>query len=667
MNLVKRLESGYLDYLDTLGPEKTNIIRICAVSSSCTSLSLGLIGFYSYFMIHPSRRLFRQNLIFLLLSFDFIKALLILIYSTRSLVLGAQPSHESSFVNGIGWLTSFSIEGSDFLILSFAIHITLLIFCSKLKKPKKTLSKVKQSIYKRLNMSCNNRKGKENGQLDQTSSEDSSSKLINNNNNKIREGGLYKYRYIIYVSSILIPGIISSAAFASPKAYSNDIYWAYLTPLSGAWYFSWITRYCIVVIILILYISIYVFVMIQYKTVSKDLKLSENGNQNEDENDFDNENRGFLSNTFGDSIWFKFGEILLMLIFPDVQIAAKLHGQFLDSNADYENIEKLKSESLFSDDSQTVLNNNLQMNRNNELLQKEIGFNIQKLFHDEEMNKFKIRRIQIMKQMKVIFVYPLAYMLLWLFPFINQCVVLKDGKATEKLWSSAPAAFFQAFCCSIDTLVFLYRERPWTLRSKLVDPSGEYNYHKWRYYISWLPGYELGSNNKAGNNSKDVEKKSNETPSSDLSSSTSNLSLKDFLNSSKPIKMPNKPKSVTINNNSVAHTRRGSKMSWRTFSLISDVGSPAKSSHKRSVNSNTVNFSTSSSEHLENSILNDDMNHNYNSGFKNSWNINKFVNVDKNIEIGDLDPMDSESDEDGRGNRNDDEIDLMDFLNMGPK
>lgn len=122
-----------------------------------------------------------------------------------------------------------------------------------------------------------------------------------------------------------------------------------------------------------------------------------------------------------------------------------------------------------------------------------MGLDIQRMLHREAMDRFELRRAQIMKQMKVIFVYPVSYLLLWMFPFIHQCYVLKhNGEVTSNtyVWY-AMAAFFQAFNCTIDTLVFLYRERPWTLTVACVDPGMRFSYSLWRHWLSFLPGTTL--------------------------------------------------------------------------------------------------------------------------------------------------------------------------------
>ncbi|VEU21624.1 DEKNAAC102272 [Brettanomyces naardenensis] len=229
-----------------------------------------------------------------------------------------------------------------------------------------------------------------------------------------------------------------------------------------------------------------------------------------------------MSELLSDSFWYKLGKMVLMLVFPDVQISAKLHGRELNSEADLENLRHLQDggavvgvqtedyqnprEGSGSTTTTTVqypasgstsndIGSDAESTNEEHIkkLQREIGLDIQRMLHREAMDRFQMRRVQIMKQMKVIFVYPLAYIVLWLFPFIHQCYILRDGgNSWNCYWAYTAAAFFQAFNCTVDTLVFLGREKPWTITAAKVDPYQRYSYSRWRRAVSFLPGYELG-------------------------------------------------------------------------------------------------------------------------------------------------------------------------------
>ncbi len=132
--------------------------------------------------------IFRHQLITFLLLFDFIKAIILLLYPSR-VITHSTSYFDSHFCQVVGFFTAMSIEGADIAILAFAVHTYLLIF-----KPGLT-TKVKNST--RL------------------------------------EGGLYKYRYYVYVLSFIIPVFMASLAFIG-VGYISLVCWCYL-PQQPVW------------------------------------------------------------------------------------------------------------------------------------------------------------------------------------------------------------------------------------------------------------------------------------------------------------------------------------------------------------------------------------------------------------------------------------------------
>lgn len=266
-------------------------IRITGIVSSSVSIVSGLLSFYFLGMVHPKRRIYRHNLIFMLIIFDFIKALALLLYPAVAEATKESIMESIPFRNVLGWFTCFSIEGGDFIILCFAVHIALLVFFPNLK-------------FKFYNHN----------------------RLMTSNP---QEGGLYPFRIYLYMISIIFPSLISSVGYVSTQGYTSEVNWSFLTTVRPVWYFTWIFRYCIVIIILSMYVGTYVHVTHQYKVVSSKMNL-EGGQKHT-----------MLSTLLRDSVWYKLGKFVMMLVFPDVQISAKLHGRALNSKTDMANIRKL--------------------------------------------------------------------------------------------------------------------------------------------------------------------------------------------------------------------------------------------------------------------------------------------------------------------------------------
>ena len=358
------------------------------------------------------------------------------------------------------------------------------------------------------------------------------------------EGGLYRHRYGVFLIIFLFPVLVSSVSFYIDHTYEEYVYWAFFRVWTGPWHFSWTFRHVIVVMIMIIYISIYVYVMSQFKSVSRSMKKraakldldaeTSNDDENRDcsaassDDDDDESDSDVFLNTFGDSMWYKIFQFLSMFVFPDVHISAKLHGHDLNTNEDLANIERLKNESIINESVNWSNNNGVGNGVGNDVTSseilglnssfanvqnKEISKQIQSLLYEEAMQRFATRKSQIMRQMKVIFIYPISYIILWILPFINHYQVIRTG--TESLWSTAPSAIFQALNCFVDVLVFLIREKPWQLTKDIDDITGMSPFvsqgssslqpHGWRRRVSWLPGYGDYSVDSEGVDSTNME------------------------------------------------------------------------------------------------------------------------------------------------------------------
>lgn len=72
------------------------------------------------------------------------------------------------------------------------------------------------------------------------------------------------------------------------------------------------------------------------------------------------------------------------------------------------------------------------------------------------------RRRAIQRQLRILFIYPVMYMLLWLIPFVSHCLNYSDYFAQNPIFAiSALSSFCQTFMGFADVCVFCWRERPW--------------------------------------------------------------------------------------------------------------------------------------------------------------------------------------------------------------
>lgn len=136
-----------IDTVDDFSRHETHVQRILAISSSTTSIVFCVASMYMFFAIDPRRLVFRHQLIFFLLFFDLVKACILLLYPSR--VLNSYTAYFSAnFCHVVGFFTATAIEGADFAILTFAIHTYLLIFRPSLNVRVGNSRRVEGGLYR---------------------------------------------------------------------------------------------------------------------------------------------------------------------------------------------------------------------------------------------------------------------------------------------------------------------------------------------------------------------------------------------------------------------------------------------------------------------------------------------------------------------------------------
>lgn len=375
--------------------------RALAIAASSVSIVFCLVSLYFFLAIDPKRLVFRHQLIAFLLLFDMLKAVILLIFPAR-IFTHATSYYLDRFCQVVGFFTATAIEGADIAILAFAIHTFLLIF-----RPAFTV-KVGNSLRV--------------------------------------EGGLYMYRYYVYGLSLVIPLAMASLAYIG-SGYLLFVCWCYL-PQRPVWYrlvLSWVPRYCIVVIILSVYGFIYWHVLREFRTLGGVFTTIHRQRQAA------GQHHGVLLQppSFFSLLMYFFGSlrdsIFPRLVLPD---DAKLTPHTsLSSGLDpitsgpKEPKERQVSHGGPLDTENIMGNSDIQA---------------------ANLETFRKRQKVIEKQMKSIFVYPFAYIFMWLFPFILQCTQFNyEINHGPVVWLNYLGAFMQPFYGFVDSLVFFYREQPW--------------------------------------------------------------------------------------------------------------------------------------------------------------------------------------------------------------
>lgn len=380
-------------------PHQNEVQRALAVASSSMSIAMCLLAIYLFLAIDPRRLVFRHQLITFLIFFDLLKAVILLIFPSR-VYTHASSYYNNRFCQVVGFFTATAIEGADIAILAFAIHTFLLIF-----KPSLT---VKISGSNRV------------------------------------EGGLYMYRYYVYGLSFVIPLVLASLPYIG-KGYSSYVCWCYL-PQKPVWYrlvLSWVPRYCIIVIIFFVYCLIYYYVLREFRTLGGVFTTMHKLRQGLHPNILNQKPSFFSSLKY---FWDSLKDFLLPhFVLPQ-------EGTFAVTATSSSNVDP----------------GSVRLGHASPTRQDKPGgpLDTEAIVGDPEiqaanLENFHKRQKVIEKQMKSIFVYPFAYIFVWLFPFILQCTQFNyEGQNKPIFWLNCMGAFMQPFNGVVDSLVFFYRERP---------------------------------------------------------------------------------------------------------------------------------------------------------------------------------------------------------------
>lgn len=380
-------------------PFQNSLQRGLAIVASVISIISCLAAIYSFLAIDPKRLVFRHQLIAFLIMFDLLKGVVLLIFPTRVVAVPSSYYNEV-FCQVIGFFTATSIQGADLAILSFAIHTFLLIF-----RPSLTM------------------------------------KLSNSDR---VEGGLFRFRYYVYGLSFLIPLALASFAYIG-RGYESFVCWCYL-PQRPVWYrlaLSWVPRYVIVVIIILVYCLIYFHVLKEFRTLGGFFSTM---HRPRDKNAL-HPTLLMAKPSFFSAIRYFF-ESLRDHIFPKLVLPGENSDVSSTDTTSDSNIDPIAMQPYGSPGGISLLQD-----------ENAVGTDT---FQAANLEHFRHRQKLIEKQMKSIFIYPVAYILMWLFPFILQCTQFNhEYHHGPIVWLNCVGAFMQPFYGFVDSMVFFYREQPW--------------------------------------------------------------------------------------------------------------------------------------------------------------------------------------------------------------
>lgn len=225
-----------------------------------------------------------------------------------------------------------------------------------------------------------------------------------------------------------MPGLLAGLAFLNPqnRGYDSFVCWCYLPqrPVWSRFVLSWVPRYCILVVIIGIYCAIYFHVIREFKLLGGVFTTMHKRSKLVPAHSYQEERPSFFA-----ALKFLFDRVkeffIPELVLPEEDEEKQRHNQ----QAQQEQVQQQ-------------------------------AYDLE--FHRQNLENFRKRQKIIKKQMKSIFVYPLAYIFLWLFPFILHITQVNYEIHHKPIyWLNCMGAFMQPLSGFVDSLVFFYRERPW--------------------------------------------------------------------------------------------------------------------------------------------------------------------------------------------------------------
>ncbi|CAI4322432.1 CNT_collapsed_G0008600.mRNA.1.CDS.1 [Saccharomyces cerevisiae] len=491
-------------------------LRIIAITASAVSLIAGCLGMFFLSKMDKRRKVFRHDLIAFLIICDFLKAFILMIYPMIILIdnsVYATPA----FFNTLGWFTAFAIEGADMAIMIFAIHFAILIFKPNWKWRNKRSGNMEGGLYKKrsyiwpitalvpailaslafINYNKLN--------------DDSDTTIILDNNNynfpdSPRQGGYkpwsawcylppkpywYKivlswgprYFIIIFIFAVYLSiYIFITSESKRIKAQIGDFNHNVLEEekekkkLFGLGHWGkakWYFRSYFKLPLLHLLRNLKNFFTISFIDPNEetDDSGSSNGTFNFGESSNEIPTLFRKTNTGSDENVSASGGVRLLDYNSakplDMSKYAMSEQPDLERNNpfDCENDITLNPSELVSKQKEhkvtfSVENEGLDTRKNR--CENSSFTNVQQHFQAQTYKQMEKRRAQIQKNLRAIFIYPLSYIGIWLFPIIADALQYNhEIKHGPTMWVTYIDTCVRPLSCLVDVIVYLFKEKPW--------------------------------------------------------------------------------------------------------------------------------------------------------------------------------------------------------------
>ncbi|KAF9694339.1 hypothetical protein EKO04_007352 [Ascochyta lentis] len=464
---------------------------VCCIVSLLTSIIC------MYWFCRMEKR-FRHRLVMILIYGDLMRGTWLFVFAVISLARGTVTTR-STFCQVSGFLVQYGTQTSDYAVLIMALHSAVQVFYP--------------------------------------------STLVSSD-------GLYPYRRYVYAGAFVIPTLMAGLAFANPGyAYVSQGAFCNL-PIRPFWYrlaLSWVPRYIIILTIIGLAIAIYTHVGFEFRAYSnvdqslQSLKTSDGTTapQTGTQKDVEMKDITFeLSTMHSRPQPHRRHSSTGHDVFTSQHLASSAPALNSGATSEMHRVSSETDKTALSMPGSTLNTSRSRTNAVRPALVAIIsGCSITapispldrssqstKRSSDAEsvastsssststrtpspsapsQDRLAKQRQRIHRQLRLMFIYPLVYTLMWVIPFVMHCMNYWDK------WAMDPIEFLRigsAICITlmgfVDALIFSIREKPWR---GIEGSDGTFwgSFACWRYKAAtdeegeWIPGQE-GQNTSTG-------------------------------------------------------------------------------------------------------------------------------------------------------------------------
>ncbi|KAF2121470.1 G protein-coupled glucose receptor regulating Gpa2-domain-containing protein [Lophiotrema nucula] len=411
---------------------RTFYVQVSSAACAAVSTAAAFVAFYWFCRMEKR---FRHRLIMLLIYGDMMKASWLMIFAVASIARGTITTR-SSICQASGFLVQYGTETSDYAVLVMAAHSALQVFRPSLSS---------------------------------------------------QADGLYPYRHLVFAGALVFPIAMSGLAFVNPG-------WGYMSqgafctlPLRPFWYrlaLAWVPRYLIAIIIVGLAAAIYAHVGFAFRTFSNaDGKPSistmqsilstmdiEEGTLSELQPSEPPEEQAIAEQRASSVDHDILASHRASAAHSSLICMLDTHPETLETGGRSQSLPSSPHSGVpptsrndfakFKSGFPTLPASAVQGSQpdNESRNTSPLSGAPQSQAHKNMMHQ----RSRIHRQLRLLFIYPLVYILMWLIPFINHCMQYQDRWAAHPLyWISLLSTICITLMGTVDCLTFTLRERPW--------------------------------------------------------------------------------------------------------------------------------------------------------------------------------------------------------------